>query len=171
MKKPVIVLLAVASIALAACDDTSDDTASPKASVTVSAVPASLGFTATTVDGKPFDAATLAGKPAVLWFWAAWCPDCRADAPKVRELQQQYAGKVAIVGVGGLASGATAMNKFVADYNLSTFPQLADDTGSVWKRFLVPSQRYYVLLNKAGQVIYSGPLTPAQLGQKLDGLS
>ncbi|MFV0132387.1 hypothetical protein ACLGIH_03845 [Streptomyces sp. HMX87] len=35
-------------------------------------VPESLNFTATTVDGKPFDAKTLAGNPTVLWFWAPW---------------------------------------------------------------------------------------------------
>jgi cytochrome oxidase Cu insertion factor (SCO1/SenC/PrrC family) len=33
--------------------------------------PAAVGpVTAPTVDGGSFDMATLAGKPAVLWFWA-----------------------------------------------------------------------------------------------------
>ncbi|WP_300009034.1 hypothetical protein [Pseudonocardia sp.] len=31
---------------------------------------AALDFTATTVDGAPFDAGELAGAPVVLWFWA-----------------------------------------------------------------------------------------------------
>lgn len=30
---------------------------------------ASLDFTGTTIDGAPFDAATLAGTPVILWFW------------------------------------------------------------------------------------------------------
>jgi thiol-disulfide isomerase/thioredoxin len=45
-----------------------------------SAVPQTLAFTAHTVGGKRFDAASLAGKPVVLWFWAAWCPRRRAAA-------------------------------------------------------------------------------------------
>lgn len=30
---------------------------------------AALDFTGTTVEGAPFDAATLAGTPVILWFW------------------------------------------------------------------------------------------------------
>jgi hypothetical protein len=30
-------------------------------------------FAGTTVEGKPFSGASLAGKPTVLWFWAPWC--------------------------------------------------------------------------------------------------
>jgi thiol-disulfide isomerase/thioredoxin len=33
-----------------------------------------LRFDAKTVDGKDFSGQSLAGKPAVLWFWAPWCP-------------------------------------------------------------------------------------------------
>ena len=28
-----------------------------------------LDFTGTTVDGAPFNGASLAGRPAMLWFW------------------------------------------------------------------------------------------------------
>ena len=47
------------------------------------AVPDQLQFTSTTLDGTPFDGADLAGRPAVFWFWAPWCPNCRAEAPQV----------------------------------------------------------------------------------------
>jgi peroxiredoxin len=126
-------------------------------------VPDSLKFTATTVDGKAFDAASLAGKPAVFWFWAAWCPKCKGDAAGVRDLQAAVGGNVNIVGVAGLKSGSDAMRKFVADYGLTSFPQLADDKGEVWKRFEVPSQHYYVVLDASGRVVHRGPLSVDQL--------
>ncbi|GAA1403425.1 redoxin domain-containing protein [Catellatospora coxensis] len=187
MKKVLAAVCAAASLALAACSDAPEPAADPppsSGSVTTSASPASpapdpggtgetpqtLRFTATTVDGKTFDAAALAGKPAVLWFWAAWCPRCRGDAAEIRDLQQQYAGKAGVVGVAGLGSGAAAMKDFVADYRLDGFPQLADDAGKVWQRFEVPSQHYYVILDSSGKVAHSGPLTVAQLKQKVDGL-
>jgi thiol-disulfide isomerase/thioredoxin len=53
-----------------------------------------LSFTATTVDGRRFDAATLAGKPVVWWFWAAWCPRCQAAAGDVAEVARDYTGRV-----------------------------------------------------------------------------
>jgi len=126
-------------------------------------VPDTLKFTAITVDGKPFDAATLAGKPTVFWFWAAWCSNCKGDAAGVRDLQAAVAANVNVVGVAGLKSGSDGMRKFVADYRLTSFPQLADDKGEVWKRFEVPSQHYYVVLDASGRVVHRGPLSVDQL--------
>ncbi len=72
---------------------------------TTGPVPATLTFTATTVDGQPFDAASVAGKPVVLWFWAAWCPRCRAAAPGVSAVHREFGGSVTMLGVAGLNSG------------------------------------------------------------------
>ncbi|UYV13013.1 MAG: TlpA family protein disulfide reductase [Phycisphaera sp.] len=44
--------------------------------------------------------ADLKGKVVVVDFWATWCGPCISSFPKVRELQEHYAGKpVTIVGV------------------------------------------------------------------------
>ncbi|MBO4210417.1 redoxin domain-containing protein [Micromonospora echinofusca] len=135
------------------------------------AVPATLRFTGRTVDGKPFDAATLAGRPAVLWFWAAWCTRCRAAASHVAEVQRANADRVSLVGVSGLNSGDAAMRRFVADNGLGGFPSLADDAGAVWRRFEVTSQEWYVLLDSTGTVVHSGPLTAAELRRRVAALS
>ncbi len=36
------------------------------------------------------------GKPAIVDFWAAWCAPCRAIAPVIDEIADQYAGKVEV---------------------------------------------------------------------------
>ncbi|MEO8129008.1 MAG: redoxin family protein [Bryobacteraceae bacterium] len=39
------------------------------------------------------------GKPAVLFFWAHWCPDCRAEVPDLLRLKKEFASKgLAFVG-------------------------------------------------------------------------
>ncbi|GEM_PF-3390269 len=63
----------------------------PPASGQSTAVPATLAFSAPVVGGGQFDGASLAGKPAVLWFWAALVPAlpgqgrrCQDDSGRVR---------------------------------------------------------------------------------------
>lgn len=134
-------------------------------------VPQSLTFTATTVDGKPYDAAALAGKPVVFWFWAAWCPRCRAAASEVASVQRDFTGKVNVVGVAGLDSGDDAMREFVTQQGIDGFVNLADDEGTVWRRFEVTAQEYYVLLDGAGAVVHKGPLTPRALRERVTALA
>ncbi|MFI1940879.1 redoxin domain-containing protein [Streptomyces purpureus] len=135
------------------------------------AVSEALNFTATTVDGKPFDAKTLAGKPAVLWFWAPWCPKCKAQAAETAKVAAAHQGKVNVVGVAGLDTN-TAMKDFVAGTSTGGFPHLSDEKGEVWKRFKVTEQSRYVILDKNGATVFEGVLPAGKgLAEKVAGLS
>jgi peroxiredoxin len=133
-------------------------------------VPAQLRFTGKTVDGRAFDAASLAGKPVVLWFWAPWCPTCMQQAPGVRETAARYDGKVAVLGVAGLDKVA-AMKTFIAEQNVASVPHLADEPGTIWKRFGVAAQSEYVLLDRSGAVTFKGYLDNAALAKRVAALA
>jgi thiol-disulfide isomerase/thioredoxin len=49
------------------------------------------------VGAKPPTIKELNGRPALLFFWAHWCPDCKAMAPVLAELQAAYKDKGLIV--------------------------------------------------------------------------
>lgn len=126
------------------------------------AVPEELKFRATTLDGDRFDGSTLAGKPVALWFWAPWCPLCRAEAPTVTKLAKAHGDKVGIVGVAGLDK-LEPMRGFVADTGVRAIPHLADEEGAVWRRFGITTQSSWVILDAAGKEVYSGRLDDDEL--------
>ena len=117
--------------------------------------PATLTFTGTTLDGKPFDGASLAGRPTVLWFWAPWCATCFGQAASVSDMRDEFGTKVNLLGVAGLGD-AKAMKEFVTDGDVGDVTHLNDQAGAVWKKFEIAEQSTYVFLDRDGKVLSKG---------------
>jgi thiol-disulfide isomerase/thioredoxin len=47
---------------------------------------------------KPQPLSALHGKTTILFFWAHWCVDCKAEAPILARLKREFGDKLAIVG-------------------------------------------------------------------------
>jgi peroxiredoxin len=86
-------------------------------------------FTFTSLDGKMLDYAALKGSPVVMAVGAAWCPECRAEAPEMEKAFLAYKDKgVVFFGVFGNSSD-DEIRDFVETYRL-TFP-VGRDSGIV----------------------------------------
>lgn len=108
-----------------------------------------LQFTAKTVNGQDFSGQSLAGKPAVLWFWAPWCTTCQGEAPGVAKAARANPA-VTFVGVAA-QDQVPAMQNFVTRYSLG-FTNLADLDGSVWRQFGVTIQPAFAFIGPDGSV-------------------
>ncbi|SFB47490.1 Thiol-disulfide isomerase or thioredoxin [Amycolatopsis marina] len=127
-----------------------------------------LNFTATTLDGEPFSGASLAGKPAVLWFWAPWCPNCRAEAPSVAKAAD--ANSVTFVGVAA-QDGPDAMRDFVDQYGVGNFQHLEDENADIWRRFGITYQPAYAFVSADGTVdVVKDRLSEEDLNSRVEQL-
>ncbi|EFQ82253.1 redoxin family protein [Aeromicrobium marinum DSM 15272] len=97
-------------------------------------------LTGTDLDGDPLSTDDFAGQVIVVNVWGSWCPPCRAEAPVLKELADQYAGDAQFLGILNRTknAAATAFNRSVGiDY-----PSFADEGGRLELRFVdsLPSQ-------------------------------
>lgn len=129
-----------------------------------------LDFTAETLDGRPFSGASLNGRPAVLWFWAPWCPTCQRDAPLVARVAAAHPA-VTFVGVGA-QDQLDALREFTAKYGVDGFTELADTDAAVWARFGVTRQPAYAFISPDGKVeVVKGSLSEADLSSRVQALT
>jgi len=85
----------------------------------------SLDFEEKTIDGSTLSLAELRGDVVVVNFWYAGCAPCRAEAPILQGLSEDYADKgVSFVGVNTVDQAATALS-FEKKYGIG-YPSVLD---------------------------------------------
>jgi thiol-disulfide isomerase/thioredoxin len=134
----------------------------------VAAVSSTLAFSGRTLDGAAFDASTMAGRPAILWFWAPWCATCASEAQSINDLRTVYGDRLGILGIAGMGTNS-AMHQFVSDLEVANV-NLDDQAGVLWKRFGITEQSTYVLVDRHGTVVTTGYLDDLQLTDKVTSL-
>jgi thiol-disulfide isomerase/thioredoxin len=133
--------------------------------------------------GPPMPA--MAGHPVVLFFWAHWCTDCKAQAPILAQLEREYrnAGLLlvgptrhygyAAGGVSATPAEELAHIEKVRQQSLSMLPDMAvpvsDEDAVDYGMDATPT---IVLLDKAGivRMFHPGPMTRAELEPRIRAL-
>lgn len=110
-----------------------------------------------TLDGKPVDIGSWVGKaPMLIEFWAHWCSSCKELEPRLIALEKKYGTRVKFIGVAVSASQSPEKVKaYVAKhgYRHETF---FDTHGKATEAYDVPATSYVVVVDRSGEVVYTG---------------
>ena len=110
-----------------------------------------------TLDGKPVDIGSWVGKaPMLIEFWAFWCPSCKELEPKFLALQKKYGSRMKFIGVAVSVNQTPERVKAYArkhGYHHETF---FDSEGNATDAYDVPATSYVVIVNRKGEVVYTG---------------
>lgn len=117
----------------------------------------------TTLDGAPFDLASLRGRPVLVNFWGPSCVPCRDEFPLLKAKLQQHAGDdIAIVGVLMYDAAAPARD-FIAQYGAG-WPTVDDPDGVIRTAYRVAARPQTYFIDRAGilRAIQVGQVTDAE---------
>jgi thiol-disulfide isomerase/thioredoxin len=113
--------------------------------------------TVTTLAGARSNLSQYVGKgPVVLEFWATWCPNCKELEPTMDRAAARYGSRVQFVRVAVNVNEKRALVKaYVAKYKLPGV-HFYDTDGAATDAYDVPATSYVVILDRAGNVAYTG---------------
>ncbi|HTW31854.1 MAG TPA: TlpA family protein disulfide reductase [Candidatus Sulfotelmatobacter sp.] len=99
-------------------------------------------------------AAQLKGSPVLLFFWAHWCGDCKAEAPIITQLRSEYAGK------GLKVIGPTRLYGYTAQVEHATPSDELQYIDAVRHRFYSGLLDMPVPISKYNFAVYGASTTP-----------
>ena len=115
------------------------------------------------------------GRPAVVTFWATWCPFCIDELPDLEELRAQYGDRIAFIYIDAAdgdretVEGAAA---WLAENGYAELPAYYDTEEAAAKAFALGYLPTPILISSDGRVadMIEESIDPEELREALDAL-
>jgi thiol-disulfide isomerase/thioredoxin len=95
----------------------------------------------------------LKGKPAIVEFWATWCPPCRASIPHLNEINKKYKDQgLVVIGI------SDEPRQTVENFKRSTPMEynVAVGGAAISKKFGINGIPHAFLVGKDGKIVWEG---------------
>ena len=129
-------------------------------------------FAGATLEGDHFSSADLAGRPAIVNFWASNCiPSCVEEHPVLLDLAARHGTDLQLVGVL-VDDPPDSARAFLARYGQVSWPNMLNADGRISIEYGVTGPPETFFINAQGVVVarHIGPLTTALVSEQLVAL-
>ena len=131
---------------------------------------------------RPVPLAQLKGHPVLLFFWAHWCGDCKADVPELARLLAQYRSRGLILigptqhygyAAGGEEATRQQESRYIDEVRRQYYSPLGDMSVPVseanFKNYGASTTPTLVLIDRSGivRLYHPGAMSYLQLANKL----
>ncbi len=129
-------------------------------------------FEGRTTAGEKIVSAEMKGKSALfLVFWATWCPVCKTEIPKLKEIHATYAANgMPLIAVDvGVNDSLRKVEKYL-DAHKVTYPVIFDEGSRITKLYGVHGTPTVIIVDRGGIVRYRSAAVPDDLKDHFAGL-
>ncbi|MGQ8365116.1 TlpA family protein disulfide reductase [Glaciecola sp. 1036] len=125
-------------------------------------------FTFSEISGEEYTLSEkVSGKPALLYFWATWCPYCKKATPKIVELHNNYSDVIEVLGINvGIDDSVELTQAYIEEFDIK-FPIMFDHDNSVSQSYNVFGTPVFVVISDQGKMLYRGHVYPEGIEQAL----
>ncbi len=95
-------------------------------------------------------------KPAIVEFWATWCPICAELLPRMEAAQKKFGDRAEFLVVAVAVNQSKNTVRRHLERHPMPFTFLWDGNGAAVRAFQAPSTSYIAVLDANGRVVYTG---------------
>ncbi|MDD5281397.1 MAG: TlpA disulfide reductase family protein [Candidatus Omnitrophica bacterium] len=118
------------------------------------------GIVLNDLESNPVNLSSLAGRPAILFFWTTWCPYCRTELRTLNKMYPQMEKEGLAVFAVNVGEAGYKVERFLKNYAIN-MRVLLDIKGQAAKNYEIGGVPTYIFLDKSGNVVLLEHRLPA----------
>lgn len=115
-----------------------------------------------TLDGQPFDVSQWRGDSGIIYFWAEWCPVCKANRHVIKSIAEDKHVMTIAMQSGSAAEMAAYMQK-----EQISLPVIVDEQGEIARQFHVTGVPAALVIDSEGRIVHVTRGYTTELGLRL----